>query len=170
MSTTSPATVVWTFPDVTPGDHILASRDPTRSDRTLAIVTKLKESNNAVHAIDAIAFFPGGTVSLRDLWHADDPRIKNEPLRFKNASNGVFVVAPDKECRTNLLARMTALEQRFAALERYVANDDSPAAVPVPDETAISGSPKRQPIADSDIFRPRRGRPPKVRTPEGVTA
>ena len=155
-----PPPALWTFPDIAEGDHIVVSRDTSRSDKTLAVVNKLNTSDNTVHGVDAVTL--RGLV-LHDLWHADDPRIKNEPLKFKNACSGVFVVATDVKSRHALLARMEALEQRFAALERYVA-DSEPAEMPA--EKSLTETEQGLAVLCGPR---RRGRPPKVREPEGVT-
>ena len=108
----------WKFPEVCVGDDVMIYRDPSRSDEHYAKVIRVKPNTMA---IDVVMFLDGGPVSIKHLWHIDDPRIKTEKQRFDNSCSGVFDLAPSTSSRLQLEKRMDNLEQRYSALERQVA-------------------------------------------------
>ena len=146
------------FPDVKMGLYVLYSRDGSRKEGLLALVTRVKPGNKAV---DLRVYHPDSAVGMpkKDCWHISDPRVETSKETFvKQPNRGVFEMLDEGPDATG--PRLDRLEQivrdqqlklaRMASLQQTVEQLGSTVAE-LEDKVAALSKPKRGP-----------GRPRKV--------
>ena len=107
----------WNPPTYPEGTHVIYSKDPTRSDRSLGKIIKNGGRGMADLLVDI--YYPGG--GFRQEVHEDcylvgDPVITERPMEFWSGENGVYSLAPIEEQRLALERRMLKLEADLNAI------------------------------------------------------
>ena len=114
------------YPEMHQCDAIVWSPEP---DSAPSLCVAGEVAVVKTQSLDARVFFPDGVITKHDLWHADDPNVKLDPL-YRQPGRGVFRLAHREIVNRQRDMKLVELERKVDELQWQLADMRRQLAVP----------------------------------------